>query len=1057
MQVGILGPLVVLAEGRMAQIGGSRLRVLLVRLSLDPGHLVTIDALASAVWPEGGPADPANAIQTLVSRLRRALPRSQILRSAPGGYWLDVPPDAVDAVRFERLLREGRRALRGGEPALAAHLLREALGLWRGEALAGVSTAPFAAAAAVRLDELRLTAAEDRVEADLQTSRESSHLVAELRELAAANPLRERLRLLLLTALRADGRTAEALAAYDDYRRLVADELGADPGPEIQRAHLALLRGQDIGPQPGGGRPQGNLREPLTSFVDRDEERARIAGQLVEARLVTLVGPGGAGKTRLATIVAADLAADLPGGAWLVELGPVVDAVAVAGAAAAALGLRDEGPPDTPSGPREPLDRLVDALVAAESLVVLDGCEHLLDATARLAENLLGRCRRLRILATSREPLGILGEALSPVPPLAVPGPSAQPAEALESPAVRLFADRAAAVQPGFVVDASSAGVVAAICRRLDGLPLAIELAAARLRTLPVEEVATRLDDRFRLLTGGSRTALPRHRTLRAAVEWSWSLLDGDERRLVERLAVFPAAFSPEAAASVGARVDAVPDALAALVDKSLLQVVPGPEPRYRMLETIREYGLERLAEHGEVADARRAHAAHFRALAEAAEAHLRGPGQVPWMRRLVVQRDDLLAALGFAADTGDADTALLLAATLGLMLTIRGSHAEAAARLRPVLGLRARSAPAAWTTAAALYLFNAMLSGGHASALSMLDELRARLEDLDPAEVGPAFPLVEPAGALVADDAVRGLAAVDRALDHPDPWTRAMLRLQRALLVGNSGDMSELGRELEHAAEAFRQAGERWGLATSLTYLGSARSMLGDFERAIAALEESVHLLRELDPADDAIMQRAWIADAHRLSGDVERARAALLEMIGPGAGTPPRQVVMARITLGSLARQEGNLEEAGRQYEAARYDLDQAPFPDQVSAAMLLVGRGLLAVARGDTGSARGHLGAAFEMATGAADMPFMALVGVAVAVLARRRGDARRAAEALGAAHALRGAPDAFNPDVADLVADLRDEVGESDYESSYAAGRAMDRAAALALLEELLGVR
>ena len=1055
VHVGILGPLVVMADGRPADISGSRLRTLLIRLALDAGRLVTVDMLASALWPEDGPADPINAVQTLVSRLRRALPRREAVRSGPGGYLLDLPPDVVDALRFERLARAGRLALRRGEPRVAARQLREALALWRGQPLAGAAEVPFAAAAAVRLDELRLAATEDRLEADLQTLDERSHLVAELRELTAAHPLRERLRHLLVRALVTDGRSAEALEAYEEFRQLLADELGAGPGPELQRAHLALLRGEEIVPRTkAGARPRSNLRAPLTSFVGRAEERARIVAQLCEHRLVTLVGPAGAGKTRLATTVAADMAIDLAGGVWLVELGPVTDPDAVAEAAVAALGLRDTGLPTGAPGSHQPVDRLVEALSAAETLVVLDNCEHLLDAIARLAEDLLGRCRRLRILATSREPLGMLGEALSPVPPLGVPRPWAPAAEALASPAVRLFADRASAARPDFAVTDGNVAAVAAICSRLDGLPLAIELAAARLRALTAEQVAARLDDRFRLLTGGSRTALPRHRTLRAAVEWSWSLLDDVERLLLARLAVFPGAISPEAAASVGAPIPAVPDALAALVDKSLLQVVEGPEPRYRMLETIREYGLERLAERGEVMQARTAHAAHFRHLAETAEPHLRGPGQVGWLRVLAAERDNLLAALDFATETGDADAAVRLGGGLGLGWTVRSAHAEAADLLRLALDVPGRSSPVARATATALYLFNAVLSGRQATALPVLDELRTRLEDAEQPEAGPAFALIEPAAALIAGDTTGGVAAVDGALTHGDSWTRAMLQLLRALLVGNAGDMVDLSRELESAVEAFREAGERWGTATSLTYLGSVRTMLGDFAGAIIVLEEAVRLLRQLDPDDDAITQRVWIADAHRLKGDVERARAGLLEIVTPGAGTSPRYLVLARITLGNLARQEGDLEEAARQYEAAGEGLERTPFSDAVFAVLLVIGLGFLAVATDDLSAAHRHLGKAFAMAAEAPDLPLVATVGVAVAGLALRHGDARRAAEVLGAAHALRGAADAFNPDVVRLVDDLRGELGERHHETAYAAGQALDRAEALALIDAQL---
>jgi DNA-binding SARP family transcriptional activator len=418
MRVGILGPLEVVVGGEIVEVGGARLRALLIRLALDAGRIVTVASLADALWPDDGPTDPANALQSLVSRLRRALPGKPAVRSVPGGYRLEVPPEAVDALRFERLAREGQRALRRGEAAAAARLLREALGLWRGEALADVAQAPFAAAAAVRLAELWLTATEDRVEADLQVAPEHADLVAELEALVAVHPLRERLRILLVRALHADGRPAEALSAYERFRGLLAEELGADPGPELRQAHLAVLRGEKLPQRSGGTRPRGNLRAALSSFVGRAEEQTRIGKQLQDGRLVTLVGPAGAGKTRLATTLAAGITDDVPGGVWLVELAPVIDPGEVPQAVIDALGLREVGVLDAPAPPRDATSRLVEALSATETLIVLDNCEHLIDAAARLVDELRGRCPRLRVLATSREPLGVPGETLCPVAPL---------------------------------------------------------------------------------------------------------------------------------------------------------------------------------------------------------------------------------------------------------------------------------------------------------------------------------------------------------------------------------------------------------------------------------------------------------------------------------------------------------------------------------------------------------------------------------------------------------------------------------------------------------------
>lgn len=325
---------------RSVSVGGARLRVLLIRLALDAGRPVSVESLAQALWPEGGPADRAHALQSLVSRLRRALPAALGVQGVPGGYRLDLAAEAVDALRFERLASEGGRAVRSGEAAVAVRLLREALGLWRGEALAEVAGEWFAAPVVARLEEVRLAAVEDRVAAELELGYEPSLMVSELGELVTAHPLRERLRILQVRVLHAAGRSAEALGAYEEFRRLVADELGADPSPELQQLHLAVLRGEYSGGQPVVERRRGNLRAALTSFVGRERELARIADRLKAGRLVTLVGPGGVGKSRLATTSSLGVQDQFAGGVWLVELAAVVEAGDVPLVIADALGLR---------------------------------------------------------------------------------------------------------------------------------------------------------------------------------------------------------------------------------------------------------------------------------------------------------------------------------------------------------------------------------------------------------------------------------------------------------------------------------------------------------------------------------------------------------------------------------------------------------------------------------------------------------------------------------------------------------------------------------------------
>jgi predicted ATPase/DNA-binding SARP family transcriptional activator len=583
VRISILGPLEVrVGFGDPVDVVGPRLRRLLVRLALDPDRVVLTGQLVDSVWGEDPPAGVTNALQSLVSRLRRLLPDT--VESHPAGYRLALEPDAVDIVRFKSLALAGHEELRS-DPRQAGATLREALALWRGPALADAADAHFAQAAAARLDELRLGALEDRIEADLATTADGA-LVAELEELVTAHPLRERLCGQLMRALTRSGRQAEALAAYQRLRTRLADELGIDPSEELKAVHLDVLRGElapprrpappTAGPVPAATRT--NLRAQITSFVGRDGDIARIASVFADARPVTLVGPGGCGKTRLAAEAAARMLERMPDGVWMVELGSVVDGADLPQALLSLLGARELGLlPRRGASAVPPRERLVEAVGDKHLLLVMDNCEHVLAAGAALVDWLLARCPALRVLATSREPLGIIGEVLHPVLPLALPDAQATPAEALRYPAVRLFADRGAAVRPGFGVDQTNLEWVRQICVALDGIPLAIELAAARLRALSPRQIAARLDDRFRLLAGGGRPVLPRHQTLRAVVDWSWNLLGDSERILLRRLAVFSGGATLEAVEQVcagpglpGLDADEVLYLLAALVDKSL-------------------------------------------------------------------------------------------------------------------------------------------------------------------------------------------------------------------------------------------------------------------------------------------------------------------------------------------------------------------------------------------------------------------------------------------------------------------------------------------------------
>ena len=515
VQIGILGPFEVHTDdGKSLDIPGARLRGLLVALALTAGHAASKASLVDWIWGENPPADATNSLQQLVSRLRKVLPAGTI-EGQVDGYRLTVEPDSVDAVRFERLLN----AVQAGadDAARRVRLLREALGLWRGAAMqdVGIQDSPAFDAAAVRLEALRLTTMEERFDAEVGLGR-GAELVTELTDLVAAHPLRERLVAALMRSLVAAGRDTEALMAYQRTREVLAEVLGVDPSPELSALHVALLRGELA--QRKQDR-KTNLRAELTSFVGKEADVAAVRELIADHRLTTIIGPGGAGKTRLATETAHTLLGDLPDGVWLVELAAVGADGDVAQSALAGFGLRDALLGGTSHA--EPSDRLVAALRDREALLILDNCEHVIESAAAFAHRVLGECPRLRILATSREPLGITGEALWFVEPLALPSEDSDPAEIEASPAVRLLRDRAGAGRKG--LDAHALATMVRVCRALDGMPLAIELAAARLRTMPIDQLAQRLDDRFRLLTGGSRTAWARSRNRRTAGEASIS------------------------------------------------------------------------------------------------------------------------------------------------------------------------------------------------------------------------------------------------------------------------------------------------------------------------------------------------------------------------------------------------------------------------------------------------------------------------------------------------------------------------------------------------------
>jgi predicted ATPase/class 3 adenylate cyclase len=591
-----------------------------------------------------------------------------------------------------------------------------------------------------------------------------------------------------------------------------------------------------------------NLPAQVTSFVGREKEIAEIKQLLAGTRLLTLTGSGGAGKTRLALQVAGELLGTYADGVWLVELAAVSDPSLIAQAIASALEMRDEA--------RRPLlETLRDYLHGRELLLVLDNCEHLIDDAARLADSLLRSAPRLKILATSREPLAIAGEITYRVPSLRLADPHALPpvASLLDYEAIRLFVERAALAQPGFALTDANAAAVVEICARLDGIPLAIELAAARVRSLPVEQIRARLGDRFHLLTAGSRAALPRQQTLRATVDWSYALLSEPEQALFRRLAVFAGGWAAEATEAIGGPADDFLDLQTRLVDKSLVLVDSGPNvTRYRMLETVHEYAAERLAESGERAAARQSHAAYFLALAQEAEPHLGDASREAWLARLADDDENLRVALAHLREDGQPGPALAMAGALWRFWEVRGGYAEARAQLAELLA-QAGTAASASARAKALLAAGAMAyyQGDYEWAGARCAEALAIYRGLED-RAGVAWTLVYQGWAAVERGdyaAARALLgeslAIARALGDRQAAGSALSRL--AMAAAYEGDYAPAKGYLDEGVPLFRQLGDKMGLAQALTYLGLVLMQLRDFEAAQAADEESFALCHEL------------------------------------------------------------------------------------------------------------------------------------------------------------------------------------------------------------------
>lgn len=1102
MWVAVLGPLEVRAPDdgrgdgrgdggpppdREVVVAGARLRALLCRLAADPDRAVPAGELVAAVWPGAAPAEPANALQSLVSRLRRLLGDPLRLRQDAAGYRLVLGRDELDASVFVDRQQRAQQRMRAGDLDGAHDDLEEALALWRGEPLVDAGDADYRPAYATRWHAARLAAVKAQADLALRLGQVDG-ILSPVEELAAGHPFDQSLVALELRLLVAAGRTPEALLRFERTRRTLRDELGSDPSAELQQLHLTLLREADDPPADGAHQvdaARSNLRARLTSFVGRDTDLRRVRAALAENRLTTIVGTGGAGKTRLAVEAATRWLGDGGTSAWLVELAPVTEAGNLAPAVLGALGLREAKLLDRSDRSDRPTqdsaDRLLDVLRDATCLLVVDNCEHLVDAVARLVDRILAEAPGVRVLTTSREPLALTGEALCPLAPLAVPAASAARVDVLDVPAVRLWLDRARAARPDFVLDDRTLAPVVEIVRRLDGLPLAIELAAARLRVLPVTEIAARLSDRFRLLTGGNRTSLPRHRTLRAVVEWSWDLLTADERLLAERLAVFPAGADVASARAVCAdeRLDvaAVDELLLSLVDKSLLQSVeagdqPGPV-RFRMLETIREYGVERLAERGELEQTRLMHAHYFRDLVVALEPVLRSRDQLRALATLNVERENILSALRFLGDSGRGPEALHLALALVWYWMLLDASSEAVTWLTFVVQAnRGRDDPdLLWARACrALARLTSSMSTAGGDVLASTggweaatDDIAALADEVAHAPAAP-FPGLEALAPMVVSFANRpDLVAVvlQRARDTDEPWLWAARQSSMAGYAENEGDLVTMRTSTTAAYEAFAVLGDRWGLSSTLVDRARLSTLEGRTREAIADYEEAARHVIALGSAEDDLYIRLRLADLYARLGDLEQAKAQLgrLRSASPLAWGGAERELFAGASLASLEWRAGETDAALTRLQALRRQLDDQPDGSPMLGHVTAIVLGTVAtvtLAVGGPGDPAADLARAYAAGVATGDMPIVSGVGRAVAALALFRGQPAAAASILGASAQLLGSADESDPEVRDLSDRVRAELG-SDFEECYRAGRGLSRPDALARLDPALLVQ
>lgn len=1024
MRIKVLGSFQVRdAADEAISLGGRQIPTLLARLAFSPQTPLSSEALMKEVWNGSPPCGGPDTLRRLASRARARLSEYG-LNIGPivgsGGYCLAVEPEEVDALRFEQLASDGARLLRARAPSRALETLDEALELWDGDPLGGID-ADFAERTIARLNNLHLRTIEDRFEALLQSA-DAREAAAPLQAFCQEHPTRERSHQLLMHLLHETGERAGALEVHARLRRALAEEFGVDPSPQIERLHTQILRDRRT------ESPKGWRNPYITKFFGRAVELEQTATQMSRSRLVTMLGPGGVGKTRLAAEYAETAATKR---VCFVELSSLrsddnlVEAV-LAAHGAATTGLSGFG--------QDRFSRLASSLVTVPTLLVLDNCEHVAESAAQLTSSLLAFCPNLQILATSREPLGTIGEALVRVEPLSV--------TERNGAAVAMFQHLASLSRPGFAVNSENADATIEICRRLDGLPLAIELAATRMRSMSVHEIARHLDERFKLLSQCRRAGDVRHRTLSAVLDWSWNLLSEPERRLARRLSVLPSGATAESAQalldSASEDPDDVPMLIAALADKSLLRPVEHTALplRHRLMETSRAYLQDRLRDAEEERSARADAAHHFTSLAESTFAMLLGRDQARAMTILDDEHENLVESLRHIFFAGQFATSIRFVATLSWYWMIRGRY-EDIERWLSQCEKYTEDVPAA--AAAVIHALRLVLPRAQETAgvvLTLADVPPLTTESLT---YFPPLAIITAKQHLAAGNHASIHADARMALTHSHPWVRASGLACAALVAEAEGDISLAEHQTQAAVHAFREVGDLWSSSQQSMVLAGYQSSQGEGEEAILSLRRSLDLERSLGLEESAVLVTIRLGQETLRAGRANEAEAILSEalVLSEAANAELRLLCLAQLARTALAC--GQMTACRERYEQARGLLNHPLADRDYLEALLLRLDASLRLAEGDLHGARASADQAWSIATRMGDASVQAESAEHSAEVWWHRADAERASRLLGAAAGFRGRSDDGSPLVQFLARHLAETLGDQPYERAYEAGR------------------